>query len=298
MLIKTNEVKELYFNTPTGLNLERLFADFNGLDKLLPKIQFLLHQINKFTLSEGSYQLNKKNHSWFFGIKDGELSSIINRLVEASIIELSSQYSGGSKSKSYKLVNPYSQDNSILYKYNSNEQVFMQKLVADGYIVKAKEFSSYKRVTKELIEVSDKDAIIQSQQEEIEALKQRIAALEAELSPVVKDIRPNPNNTSETTEVGVKPLKLVAGDDVQTVTICQGYLECEFVGYSSYSNIISGMTQAELIDLECELIQQYHQSVVNHFSITINNGQLNFFTNSGITGKVFIQFKGCELMAA
>ena len=172
MLYQENEVKTIYLNVPKELNLQLLFNEFKPV--FIPKIHFLIHQIN-FNHFNGGYQINIKNHSWFFGIKDGELSAIISKLLDNDIITKTGNYQRGKKSNSYSMVDPYTyKDNDAIakYAYQVEKYSFLQKWVADKNVVKSQKDSAF-------IKASSKGQI-QQLQDEIKALRKQLAKYEAQ----------------------------------------------------------------------------------------------------------------------
>ncbi|MGY4539199.1 hypothetical protein ACVW0P_003633 [Mucilaginibacter sp. UYNi724] len=145
------EKNEVFFNTPKDLNIELLFADMPN--KFIPKVQCLLHLINKDSLT-GGYQLNAENHIWFFGLKDAELSQMVERLIDNEIIERVSKHKSGEVSRVYKMVNPYTRDDSIKHIYPKDKYLFIQKWVVDGYVVKGSKYTAYIRPEKNVKNVS------------------------------------------------------------------------------------------------------------------------------------------------
>lgn len=184
MLNKQNEVKTIYLNVPKELNLQLLFSEFKPV--FIPKIQFLIHQIN-FNHFNGGYQINKKNHSWFLGIKDGELSIILNRLLDNEIIIKTGHFRPGERSNAYSMVNPYDYKNNdaiAKYAYQVDKYTFLQKWVADNNIVRSQNDSKYiKSCLKDLKLVNR----IQLLENENKALREQLAKYEAK--SIDKDIQ-------------------------------------------------------------------------------------------------------------
>ncbi len=183
MSLQSNEVKTIYLNTPKELNLQLLFSELKPV--FIPKIQFLIHQIN-FNHSKGGFQLNIKNHSWLLGIKDGELSSIIAKLVDNDIIIKTGNHQQGKKSNKYSMVNPFNvadKDKVLQHTYQVDKYLFLQKWVIDGFVVKAQKDSAFIKVVKSSSSrYPDADARIDELTYNNRELQERIKKLEAELT--------------------------------------------------------------------------------------------------------------------
>jgi len=169
---------KVHFNIPSNLNLELLFNDYSSRD--LIKIQFLIHQINFFTRKNSlGYQLHIKNHSDFLGIKNGELTSMLTRLVDNGILKITIRGSKKSqRSNTYAMVDSFDINESNRYTYPVSKYQFLKKWVADGYIVKAKKDSAY---SKPSVNTASHDAGLIAEnarlKAEIELLKAEVARL-------------------------------------------------------------------------------------------------------------------------
>ena len=194
-----NDCTEVHFNTPKNINFELLFSDLKPKD--LIKIQFLIHQINFFTRKESNgYQLHIKNHSGFLGIKDGELTAILTRLVDNGIIKVTSKGSKKSqRSNTYAMVEHYGINESNTHTYQVSKYQFLKKWIADGYIVKAKKDSAYVKADN----TASHDAGLIAEnirlKAEIESLKAEIARLSSEssTSTVEPVMNPEPEPDSD-----------------------------------------------------------------------------------------------------
>src|SRR4051812_23121521 len=111
------QINEVYFNIPKSFNIPDAFRDMPN--KVIPKVECILWLINRDTPT-GGYQCNAENHTSFFGLKDAEFSAIMNRLVKHNIIKVTSNYQSGEVSRFYKMVTPYTRDESIVKTYYPN----------------------------------------------------------------------------------------------------------------------------------------------------------------------------------
>lgn len=271
------------------------FQDLNLSKADSVKALFIINQIN----FQGDYELYFNKYKKLMGVNSLTLNKILNTLIEANIIQKVKAGVYKQECAVYRMVKPFDikKDECIIQSFQFeglNTPIFINRYIADDF--KFKDDSSFQPRKKQLLTpgAEDKDSIILAQQQEIEALKQRIAELEAKSN----------DNTSisvslpEITETPIKPLKVVADNDVQHVTICQGQYDCNFKGYNSYKNITSGMTDNELLDLEIEILQKIIEKEVNEFVINVKNKQLSFFANSSLKDKSFIKFQHAEMSAA
>lgn len=163
------EKKEWYtFNTPAGLNLELMFADFSI--KFKPKAEFLIHQIN-FYNKNGGYQINSKNHCWLLGIKGGELATILGRLIDSGIIIKVKNFTPGNTSNTYKMVKPLDMATAQKSYYKIDNFQFLKKWAADNHIVKNADMSNFEK------NPATKSSIIAAQKREINMLKSQVLEL-------------------------------------------------------------------------------------------------------------------------
>lgn len=171
MNTENNEDNIVIFNTPAGYNFEALFS---GLSiKFKPKVDFLIHQINFFD-NKGGYQVNSKNHRWFFGIKGTELAMMLRRLVDSGIIKLVTNYNPGNRSNTYRMVNAFNSASQSTQKnfYYAQQILFVEKWIQDGYIVKNEVTSTFKKERK-----MTNAALIAEQQKQITDLQAKLTSL-------------------------------------------------------------------------------------------------------------------------
>lgn len=221
-----NEQKEVFFNTPKDLNIGLLFSDM--ANKFIPKIQCLLHLINR-DANKGGYQLNSKNHTWFFGINTIEFSRIIKRLVDNNIIKLVSNHQSGEVSRVYKMVQPFTQSDSNKHVYNSDSFLFIQKFVADNYMVVHPKNSKFIKVAKtkvKKVSTDSRDILIQE-------LRERISQLESMLNITPASIPKRLSIEIDANEPHIKEIQ-VMGAGVQ------------IEGWNRFANIYNSIEQGEL----------------------------------------------------
>lgn len=190
-----NEAKQVSFNIPKAVNFELLFNDISPV--YLPKIHFLINQINFNTNNNRAYQLNTQNHKWFLGINGKDLTTIVNRLLDNEIIKRVGFAKKGKVSNAYQMVQSFdvkNMDESISITYPVSKYIFIQKWLADGYIVKAKKFSAFQKDNKTSTKEQKLMTKLEQAQAEIEALKARISELEINN---VKDIASSISNKIE-----------------------------------------------------------------------------------------------------
>ena len=140
MLNNDNEEKKIVFNTPKNLNISESFPEFSRKD--LPKIECLINQINYFNSSRG-YQVHIVNHAWSYCLSNGEVGLILKRLVQLNIIQKVNDGTPGVDSNSYKMVTPYSNEDSNKSYYSADDYLFLRKLQADKWLAKGAKHSSY-----------------------------------------------------------------------------------------------------------------------------------------------------------
>lgn len=185
----------LIINIP--IQLKNLIKDSftNYSEKQLNKIYFLIYKIN----SSGNYQIHIRNHSYMFGWKTGITSSIIQKLIKLEIIKLTSEYSVGATSNEYSMVQNYdgkSNNNCKIFYYDSQTDlpIWVQKYIADGYTVKAKEYSNYKRTASisKTVQVDNTIALNNELRAEIADLKRQLASKENLYVLAEKDVASKP----------------------------------------------------------------------------------------------------------
>lgn len=140
MNINETDDKKIVFNTPLNFNISENFPEFSK--KHLPKIEYLLNQINWCKDNRG-YQINIDNHAWSLCLNNGNIISIINRLIDLNIIKKASEHVEKLFSNGYSMVQPYTNETSTKSFYNVDEHLFLQKLKADKWVAKGKQHSSF-----------------------------------------------------------------------------------------------------------------------------------------------------------
>lgn len=213
--------------TQTKLTIDRLFqSEYSQIH--LDKIYFLIHKINK----EGQYQVNAKNHAWFFGMKCGEITAILHKLTNNNIIQLVGGYVKGKSSNKYALPTPYDIRTNNLHRINYYKgqvkfPTWVAKYVADGGIVKNSSTSNWIKAQKQpkikntsvfndtAIKLAQKDLLIAELRNEVAELKALLNIQpEAEIKPLVTSIESNEQSISDLTIIARNGVELIIKDGV------------------------------------------------------------------------------------
>lgn len=110
-----NEVKDntglLYINVPMNMKEKLELAFPTKSEKEMMKVFFLIHKINK----EKTYQVNITDHADGLSIRRGEVTEILNTLINLFIIKKVSGYKVGVKSNSYSMVHSFNHKSNDCY---------------------------------------------------------------------------------------------------------------------------------------------------------------------------------------
>jgi hypothetical protein len=228
---QTDSNKNLIVSLPiqTKLTIDRLFqSEYSQLH--LDKIYFLIHKINK----EGQYQINAKNHAWFFGLKCGEVTAILRRLTNNNIITLVGEYVQGKASNKYSLAQPFDIRTNNLHRINYYAgqvkfPTWVTKFVADGGVVKNGTTTNWVKDEKEVKEkkhsVSNDSKILIEQQgiiikeqstkivELIGEIKRLTSNSNLQFEPQMKPVETSTQSTASTTS----DLKITARNGVELI---------------------------------------------------------------------------------
>lgn len=169
-MINENEGK-IIFNTPQNFNVFEIFSELSLRD--IPKVEYLLNQINYFDSPRG-YQVHISNHAWSLCMNNGEIISILNKLVDLNIIYKVKESNPGINSNAYRMVKPYTNDTSKKTWYKVEDYLFLQKLKTDFWIAKGSKHSNYIKPAPEKPE-SDLIASLQARIKELEAEVTRLS---------------------------------------------------------------------------------------------------------------------------
>jgi hypothetical protein len=167
--LNNSKTDELYIHIPTSLKnkIDRAFANVSQLQR--NKIYFLIWKIN----IEGRYQVNIRNFVTLFGLKGGQVTSLLEKLRSELIINTDGDYAVGYRSNTYFLTNPYNKvvdknkDFQILYKSDVvSVPTWVKRYCADNSYVVSKKNTNFE--TKNKGKVSEHTKL----QDEIKRLQQ------------------------------------------------------------------------------------------------------------------------------
>ena len=183
--IEKNTTK-VVLNTPIDLDL----AQFGAINhtKNIHKLIWLIHQINKYTLSDGKLKMHKQTYYKFLGLAPKDLNKYLNILKGAGLIEQTKVGNNISETLSeFVFLNTFEPLSGNKHTYdvtNTKCPLFIRKWVADGFAVKG--ISTYKKT---VVAKKTKSVVIENANEvftELESLRKRVAELEKE-NAVLRD---------------------------------------------------------------------------------------------------------------